>query len=123
MDSCKAVEPGAVEIHFGALSPPLSEQIASQGLPVPAALPQLQKLMDATVALHIHDCLTDSGARAVRKKLMRKIVAAIEGERKAKQPLCKHVFRPHRMLTNDAGDRVILRTEMCSKCGVEREYG
>lgn len=36
---------------------------------------------------------------------------------------CAHEFRPHRMVTNDEGDKIVMKTEKCVKCDIEREEG
>ena len=66
-----------VEISFGAMSPPLAQQLQRQGLAVRDnnQLEHLQLDVDALTRLVIRDVLTDSAATAVRKKLLKRVCA------------------------------------------------
>ena len=66
-----------VEISFGAMSPPLVQQLQRQGLVARDnnQLEHLQLDVDALTRLVIRDVLTDSAATSVRRKLLKRICA------------------------------------------------
>jgi hypothetical protein len=66
-----------LSLHFGAFVPALAKQLAESGLQVDKRyLEQLQRDANAVVLLLVHGLLTDSEINRVRRKLMKKIVAA-----------------------------------------------
>jgi hypothetical protein len=67
---------GTVELTFGAMAQPLSEQLSSFALAFDT-LEQYQKDADAITRLNIRGMLGDSHARAARDKLMKRICKSI----------------------------------------------
>lgn len=67
-------------LSFGALAPPISEQLETQGLTSPGSL--FQRQADAIVLLHVHGVLTDTSAHAARKRLLKAITNALKSARK-----------------------------------------
>lgn len=61
-------------IHFGALAPPLREQMKEQGVPIDDnAAEHLERDIDAVNRLRVRGLLPDSQAHKVHQKIMRKI--------------------------------------------------
>lgn len=60
----------SLTLSFGALAPPLSEQLAAQGFTLEDAhIERLQKMADAATVLAVHAFLTDREAQRVRKRI------------------------------------------------------
>ena len=69
-----------IGIHFGALAPPIEEQLAEQEI---IGLDQnilaiWQEAADSISFLYLHDVLTDGQRTAAHKKLMNKISKGVE---------------------------------------------
>lgn len=64
-------------IHFGAMCPPLSEQLASIALPT-EKIDQWQMMADSIVRLHVHNILSDSKVEKARSRLMKRIAAEMD---------------------------------------------
>lgn len=62
------------EIQFGALCPPLSQQIVAAGSKVPSDVDLLQQDADEISRLYIRGLLSDSESTRARKRLMARIV-------------------------------------------------
>lgn len=67
-----------ITLDFGAMAPPLKKQLADYNVSE-AELSQCQRDADAIVRLNWRRLISDSQAHAARKRLMKKIMAAIEG--------------------------------------------
>lgn len=72
-------EPREIGLSFGALSDPLAQQLADQGVRVPPLdkMEHFQRDADALVRVSIRGLIPDAQVRAARKKLMKRITAAI----------------------------------------------
>jgi hypothetical protein len=63
-----------IGIFFGALAPPLVEQLIEQKVvKIPDNINTLQKLSDAVTLLAVHGMLSDSETYRVRNRLLKKI--------------------------------------------------
>lgn len=70
-----------VDIRFGALSPPLHEQINEQFNNINVTAEQLekeQKFAHAISLLNVHSLLTERETESARKRLMKKIVKTLD---------------------------------------------
>lgn len=68
----------SIGIHFGALAPSVSEQLAAQGLTANQKdLKQWDLDADAITRLYLRDLLTDSQKQAAQKKLFNRIKKSV----------------------------------------------
>jgi len=69
----------SVSLEFGALAPPLREQLKDAGLVIryKRNLAHYQRDADAITRIVIRGLISDSQARTARKRLMRRIAAGI----------------------------------------------
>ena len=72
-----------VFLAIGALSPPLAEQLAKQGLRFKSAdeARNHQKSADAIVRLRVHRLLTDRESQAAQQRLMQQVLQDVEPEK------------------------------------------
>lgn len=68
-----------LSIHFGALVKPIKEQLKEQGISLEDKdAEHFEELAHSIVFLHLHDIIPDSVRDNARRKLLKKIVSAIE---------------------------------------------
>lgn len=60
-------------LSFGAMSPPIEQQLQEKGLTLSMSSPKFQRAADSIVFLRTHGCLTDSAVNSARKKLVKEI--------------------------------------------------
>ena len=63
-----------LELHFGALTDPVSKQLSEQ-FKTPIDLPQFDKDADALVRVYVRGIISDSENKKARQRLMKKITA------------------------------------------------
>lgn len=68
----------SVDISFGALCPPLADQLPAGTIPA-ETLDHLQRDADAITRLAVRGLLTDAQIHAARSKLVKKIASAASG--------------------------------------------
>ena len=70
-----------MELEFGAMCPPLKEQLEKQRLPLTEPeYRRFQRIADAIVTLKIAQIIPDSVVESSNQKLMKKIVSALEAK-------------------------------------------
>lgn len=75
----KKTQEKMVSIEFGALSKPLKEQLADQGIALPEKDEEfLRRLMESITLLKLHGLVPYSVANRARSKVMKKIMKAID---------------------------------------------
>lgn len=62
-----------LKLSFGAMSPPIEQQLQEQGLTLGISAPKYERAADSIVFLRIHSYLTQSAVDSARKKLMKEI--------------------------------------------------
>ena len=62
-----------LKLSFGAMSPPIEQQLQEQGLTLGISAPKYERAADAIVFLRIHSYLTESAVNSARKKLIKEI--------------------------------------------------
>lgn len=68
-----------ISIEFGALSKPLKEQLAEQGISLPEKDEAfLRRLMESITLLKLHGLIPESIANKARSKVMKKIMKTID---------------------------------------------
>lgn len=67
-----------LKLSFGAMSPPIEQQLQEQGLTLGMSAPKFERAADAIIFLFIHTYLTPSAADSARKKLMKEIAKEVK---------------------------------------------
>lgn len=60
-------------LSFGAISPPIEQQLQEKGLTLGMSAPKFQRAVDSIVFLWLHSYLTKAQVDSARKKLMKEI--------------------------------------------------
>ena len=68
---------GKLRVRFGALSPPLHEQLSEFGLSK-EDLKWQQKLADAISLCNVHFVITDAETRKARQRLMKQLIRRVK---------------------------------------------
>lgn len=66
-----------LKLSFGAMSPPIEQQLQEQGLTLSMSAPKYERAADAIVFLRIHGYLTESTVNSARKKLIKEIAKEV----------------------------------------------
>lgn len=67
-----------LKLSFGAISPPIEQQLQEQGLTLGVSAPKFERAADAIVFLRIHSYLTQSAVDSARKKLVKEIAKEVK---------------------------------------------
>jgi hypothetical protein len=78
-------------IHFGALCPPVSEQL--RGLAAPDELAWLDKYANAVTLLAVHSLLSEREAHQARKRIMKRAAEMMRDFAKQKATVSKSAGR------------------------------
>ena len=74
----KIQKPGHLSLTFGAMAPPIHEQLAEQGFEASEKdLEKYQNMAHALAMVRIHGLVPESTARAGEKRLLKKIIKEV----------------------------------------------